>query len=167
MTTAGGVANIGQFERLALRTSYPLIRTRPETLGLNGGFEYISQNVALPVFATDLNKDRYGALRAGAAYETGLPWRTETLQTSATFSHGTGGRGVADAIASGIPLSRQSASPDFAKAIADARLSQPLPDSFRLDLIGHAQASFGKPLLVPEQFSLDGPKAVSAYPSNF
>ena len=74
-------------------------------------------------------------------------------------------RNVADAIASGIPLSRQGAGPDFAKAVFDARLTQPLPASLRLDLIGHTQTSFGKPMLVSEQFSLDGPQAVSAYPS--
>jgi hemolysin activation/secretion protein len=34
-----------------------------------------------------------------------------------------------------------------------------------LDFIGRAQTSFGDPLLVSEQFSLDGPQAVSAYPS--
>jgi hemolysin activation/secretion protein len=39
-----------------------------------------------------------------------------------------------------------------------------LPESFRIDLIGHAQASFNKPLLVPEQLQLDGPLAVSSYP---
>jgi len=42
---------------------------------------------------------------------------------------------------------------------------QPLPEAFRFDLIGRAQATFGVPLLVPEQFFLDGPQAVSAYPS--
>jgi hemolysin activation/secretion protein len=163
--TTGGLTNIGQFERFALRTSYPVIRTRSETLSLNGAFEYISQNVALPLFATDLNRDRYGALRAGAAYEAGLPWWSETLRTSATLSHGTGGRTIADGVASGIPLSRQGGSPDFAKANVDAHLIQPLPDAFRFDLIGRAQASFRKPMLVSEQFSLDGPQAVSAYPS--
>jgi hemolysin activation/secretion protein len=34
-----------------------------------------------------------------------------------------------------------------------------------MDFFGRAQTSFGKPLLVSEQFSLDGPLAVSAYPT--
>jgi hemolysin activation/secretion protein len=163
--TSGGLVNIGQFERFALRTSYPLIRTRTNTLSLNGAFEYIKQNVSLPLFDTDLNRDRYGVMRIGAAYETGLPWWSEVLQTSATFSRGTGGRDRSDADASGIPLSRQGAGPYFEKASFDVHLVQPLPDTFRADLIGRAQASFGKPMLVSEQFSLDGPQAVSAYPS--
>lgn len=161
----GGLVNIGQFERYALRTSFPLIRTRATTLSLNAAYEYISQSVALPLFSTDLNKDRYGALRVGAAYETGLPWWGAALQTSATFSQGTGGRDSADALASGIPLSRQGAGPLFSKATIDVHLTQPLPDQFRMDFIGRAQTSFGDPLLVSEQFSLDGPQAVSAYPS--
>jgi hemolysin activation/secretion protein len=161
----GGLASIGQFQRFALRTSYPLIRTRTNTLGLTESFEYINQNVALPLFETDLSRDRYGVLRTGAAYETGLPWWGAALQSSATFSHGTGGRDRADADASGIPLSRQGAGPLFSKANVDAHLTQPLPAEFRVDLIGRAQAAFGKPLLVPEQFSLDGPQAISAYPS--
>jgi hemolysin activation/secretion protein len=165
LLVGGGLLNIGQFERYALRTSYPVIRTRTSTLIVNGAFEYITQNVALPLFSTDLNRDRYGVLRVGAAYEAGLPWWSAVLQTSATFSQGTGGRDSADALASGIPLSRQGAGPVFSKAIVDAHVIQPLPNEFRLDFIGRAQTSFGTPLLVSEQFSLDGPQAISAYPS--
>ena len=132
---------------------------------MNGAFEYISQNVALPLFGTDLNRDRYSVLRAGASHETGLPWGGAVLQTAATFSQGIGGRDSTDALASGIPLSRQGAGPVFSKVSVDAHLVQPLPEEFRADLIGRAQASFGKPMLVSEQFSLDGPQAISAYPS--
>jgi hemolysin activation/secretion protein len=165
LPVSGGLVSIGQFERFALRTSYPLIRTRTNVLSLNAAFEFIQQTVVLPLFSTDLNKDRYGVLRIGAAYETGLPWWGAALQTSATFSQGTGGRDNADALASGIPLSRQGAGPFFSKTTFDARVTQPLPNEFRMDFIGRAQTSFGNPLLVSEQFSLDGPQAVSAYPS--
>jgi hemolysin activation/secretion protein len=162
---SGGLASVGQFERFALRTSYPLIRTRKQTFTATGAFEYINQKIALPLFATDLNRDRYGVLRTGVANEAGLPWWDAVLQSSATFSQGTGGRDRADADASGVPLSRQGAGPLFTKANVDAHLTQPLPAAFRIDLIGRGQASFGKPLLVSEQFSLDGPQAISAYPS--
>jgi hemolysin activation/secretion protein len=162
---SGGLVNIGQFQRFALRTSYPLIRTRTSTLSLYGAFEYISQTVALPLFSTDLNRDRYGVLRIGTGYEAGLPWWGAALQTSATFSQGTGGRDSADALASGVPLSRQGAGPVFSKATFDAHVTQPLPNEFHMDFIARAQTSFGTPLLVSEQFSLDGPQAVSAYPS--
>jgi hemolysin activation/secretion protein len=162
---SGGLANVGHFWRFALRTSYSVIRARTQTFALTGTFEYISQNIVLPLFDIDLNRDRYGVLRGGAAYDTGLPWWNETLQVLATYSHGTSGRDAADAVASGVPLSRQGASPLFTKANVDAHLIQPLPEAFRFDLIGRVQATFGVPLLVPEQFFLDGPQAVSAYPS--
>jgi hemolysin activation/secretion protein len=158
----GVLANVGRFQRLALRTSYPLIRTRSQVLTLTGAFEYIVQNVTVPLLATDLSEDRYGAVRVGATSDSGLPWLNETLQASAVFSHGTGGRDGADA--SGVPLSQEGAGPLFAKANVDARLIQPLPQSFQFDLIGRGQDSFGKPLLVPEQLQLDGPLAVSGYP---
>jgi hemolysin activation/secretion protein len=162
---AGGLVNIGQFERYAARTSYPVIRTRATVLSVNAAYEYISQSVALPLFSTDLNRDRYGALRVGAAYEAGLPWWSAVLHTSATFSKGVGGRDSADALARGIPLSRQGTGPLFSKATFEVRIAQPLPEQHRLDFISRFQTSFGDPLLVSEQFSLDGPQAVSAYPS--
>jgi hemolysin activation/secretion protein len=163
---SGGLDNIGHFQRVSLRTSYPLIRTRTQTLTLTGTYEYITQSVNLPLFTTDLNRDRYGVMRAGAALESPLPWLSETLQASTIVSHGTGGRDAVDAAASGIPLSRQGAGPLFTKATVDAHVIQPLPEAFRFDLIGRAQTSFGEPMLVSEQFFLDGPQAVSAYPAS-
>jgi hemolysin activation/secretion protein len=161
---AGGLANIGTFQRFALRTSYSLIRTRSQVLTLTGAFERILQDVALPSFETDLNRDRYNALRVGAAYDGGLPWMNETLQGTAVYSRGLSGRDGADAAADGVPLSRQGASPFFAKGNLDAHLVQPLPEAFQFNLFGRAQTSFGQPLLQPEQFQLDGPLAVSGYP---
>jgi hemolysin activation/secretion protein len=161
--TSGGLANIGTFTRFALRSSYPLIRTRTETFTLIGAYEYINQNVFLPASDTDLNRDRYGVLRGGATVDTALPWLAESMQASATASQGIGGRDDTDAAASGIPLSRQGAGPFFAKANVDMHFIQPLSEEFRFDLFGRAQTSFGKPLLTPEQFFLDGPQAVSAF----
>jgi hemolysin activation/secretion protein len=160
---SGSPTNLGTFTRMALRSSYQLIRTRTETFTLIGAYEYINQNVFLPMAGTDLNRDRYGVLRGGAAIDTALPWFDESMQASATFSQGTGGRDAADAASSGIPLSRQGAGPFFDKANMDAHLIQPLSEGFRFDLFGRAQTSFGQALLIPEQFFLDGPQAVSAY----
>jgi hemolysin activation/secretion protein len=159
----GALTNLGTFTRFALRSSYPVIRTRTQTVTLTGAYEYINQTVFLPMFATNLNQDRYGVLRGGMAVDTPVPWLGESLQASATFSQGTGGRDAADAASSGIPLSRQGAGPFFSKVNLDTHLTQPLSEAFRFDLIGRAQTSFGQPLLTPEQFFLDGPQAVSAY----
>jgi hemolysin activation/secretion protein len=159
----GSLTNLGTFTRFALRSSYPVIRTRTETFTLIGAYEYINQDVFLPMLDTDLNRDRYGVLRGGAAIDTALPWLDESMQASATFSQGTGGRDAADAASSGIPLSRQGAGPFFDKANVDVHLIQPLSGGFRFDLFARAQTSFGQPLLTPEQFFLDGPQAISAY----
>jgi hemolysin activation/secretion protein len=161
----GGFATIGQFERFALRTSYPVIRTRTALFSFNAAFEHIEQSIELPLFGIDLNRDRYNALRVGVSYDTALPAWGTGLQLGAGFSQGLGGRNEADALASGVPLSRLGAGPDFSKANFDARIFQPLLYGFHLDLIGRAQTSFGTPLLVSEQFALDGPQALSAFSS--
>ncbi len=157
----GELVNLGTFDRFALRTAYPVIRTRTQTFSLNGAFEYIDQTVFLPMFDTDLNHDRYSVLRGGPALDTTLPWYDESLQASASFSQGLGGRNAAE----GIPLSRPGAGPYFSHANFDGHLVQPLKDGFRLDLIGRAQTSFGQPMMLPEQFFLDGPLAISSYPT--
>jgi len=162
-SVSSGLANIGTFTRFALRSSYPLIRSRTQTFTLTAAYEYIRQNVFLPMFDTDLNEDRYGVLRGGAAVDTPLPWLDESMQASATFSQGTGGRDAGDAASSGIPLSRLGAGPYFNKATVDVHLFQPLSEGFRFDLFGRGQTTFGHPVLTPEQFFLDGPQAVSAY----
>ncbi|MDO9412629.1 MAG: ShlB/FhaC/HecB family hemolysin secretion/activation protein [Pseudolabrys sp.] len=160
---SGGVDSIGYFQRFALRTNYSIIRTRSETLSINGGYEHISQEVALPQFDTDLNRDKYSVLRGGIGYETALPFAGAGIQASATFSRGLGGRDQNDALQSGIPLSRQGAGPVFNKLSADLRYSQPLFESVRLDVTGRMQTSFRRPVLASEQFALDGQQAISAF----
>ena len=162
----GGLASVGQFERFALRTSYPLDPHAKADLHSDRGLR-IYQPECCPAALCD--RPQPGPLRR-AAHRRGLsrpgcPGGDAVLQSSATLSQGTGGRDRADAAASGIPLSRQGAGPIFTKANVDAHLTQPLPAAFRIDLIGRGQTSFGKPMLVSEQFSLDGPQAISAYPS--
>lgn len=159
----GSLSSIGQFERFAVRTSFPAIRTRRTLLSFNAAFEHIEQSIALPLFSADLNRDRYNAFRAGASFNTGLPAWGSALQLNAGFSQGVGGRDQSDALASGVPLSRQGSDPYFSKATFDARVFQPLPYGLNFDLIGRAQTSFGHPLFVSEQFALDGPQALSAF----
>jgi len=100
----------------------------------------------------------------GPEFATTLPLAA-LLQLGALFSGGLGGRSTSDAAASSIPLSRLGASPDFSKLNGNVRFSQPLPADFRVDLIGTAQVSFGKPLLRPEQIALDAGDAISAFAS--
>ena len=160
----GVPASLGTFERFALRLREPISLTRKASLYVNFSIEDVDQQVAAPDFGTTLNHDHYGVFRAGPDLATGLPWGPG-LQLSALLSEGLGGRDARDAFMSGVPLSRLGADPHFAKLSGNARISQALPAGFRLDLIGAAQSSFGKPLLRPEQIVLDGNDALSAFAS--
>lgn len=158
----GVPASLGTFERFALRMRDPVIWTRSSSLNVNMSAEYVMQQVDAPAFGVTLNNDRYGVVRMGPDYAMSLPWGAG-LQLGAALSQGLGGRSGADAAASGVPLSRAGAGPDFTKITGNVRVSQPLPAEFRLDLIGSGQLSMGKPMLRSEQFALDGPEAVSAF----
>jgi hemolysin activation/secretion protein len=85
------------------------------------------------------------------------------LKLGATLSQGLGGRTAADGDASGIPLSRLGAGPGFTKITGDMRVSQPLPAGTWFDVIGSGQLSMGRPMLLSEQFALDGSEAISAF----
>jgi hemolysin activation/secretion protein len=158
----GAPASLGTFERFALRLRDPVVWTRSSSLNVNLSVEYVMQQVDAPAFGVTLNSDRYGVVRAGPDYAMSLPWGAG-LQLGAALSQGLGGRTDADAVASGVPLSRAGAGPDFTKVTGNFRVSQPLLADLRLDLIGSGQLSLGKPMLRSEQFALDGTEAVSAF----
>jgi hemolysin activation/secretion protein len=160
---ASGVpATLGTFERFALRVRDPVIWTRTASLNLNMSLEYLTQQLGASAFGLGFNSDRYAVLRGGADYAASLPWGAG-LQLAAGVSQGLGGRSEADAVSSGLPLSRIGAAPDFTKLTANLRVSGPLPLGARFDAIGFAQSSFGHPLFRSEQFALDGVDAVSAF----
>jgi hemolysin activation/secretion protein len=160
----GVPASLGTFERFALRLHDPVVWTRSSSLNVNLSVEYVTQLVQAPTFGATLSSDRYGVVRAGPDYAMSLPWGSR-LQLGAVLSQGLGGRTEADAVASGVPLSRLGAEPDFSKITGNLRVSQPLPGDLRFDLIGSGQLSMGKPMMLSEQFALDGTEAVSAFPA--
>lgn len=162
---AGVPESEGDFQRFALRAAYPLIRTRAQTLTVQAAYEWNAETLTPVGFPTDLYKDSYHTLRFQAqdAFSS-LPWGASAV-TTGIFSQGIAGRGGAGVLASGIPLSRDGASPVFSKLEADLRFTQPLPNQFDLTLIGRGQTTFGAPVVLAEQFSLDGLDALSAYAS--
>jgi len=158
--------SVAWFERWAVRTSYPLIRERLGAVVLQGSFEAIRQYTDLVDFPTQLNSDRYTVLRGGADFGFPLPWiGGPSVRSSILFSRGLGGRDLADATATGIPLTRLGAGPVFSKLNGDIRLFQPLPEAFQLVLIGRGQTSFNNPVLRSEQFALDALDGVSSFPT--
>jgi len=62
-----------------------------------------------------------------------------------------------------LPLSRQGASPTFTTAFFEASLQHPLPAGLVISVTGRGQSSFGRPLMLAEQFSLDGTGALSSF----
>ncbi len=159
---AGAPASEAEFTRLAVRARYPLILDRLQSLAVQASVEHVDENLTAIGFSPSLYRDAYDAARLEVDWSRSLPGGG-AFSLSGVFSRGLGGRTPQDATASGVPLSRQFAGPDFDKLSIDARYQQPLPWRFRLALSARAQTSFGEAQLVAEQFSLDGPTSVSAF----
>lgn len=156
----GTPASVGDFQRLALRASYPAIRTRDETLTVQASADWDRETLTTIGFAAKLYSDDYGAARLGGHDLRTLPWGALAV-LDGTFSHGFVGRDGTTV----LPLSQQGASPLFNKLLAMAELRQPLPETFELAVSAHAQSSFGTPLMLSEQFDLDGSDALSSFAS--
>jgi hemolysin activation/secretion protein len=158
---AGLPPTTGYFQRADLRASYPLIRTRRETLNLSSVLEWDQEYMRPSGFPSDLYDDNYFVWRGRADSISSLSGGVG-VEAIGTLSQGLGGR---TGVGSFVPLSQQGATPHFTKFDASVRYTQPLPNMFSLMLYGSGQTSFGQPLMVSEQFSLDGPTAVSGFPT--
>jgi hemolysin activation/secretion protein len=156
----GTPATLGDFQRLALHANYPLIRTRDETLTVQATAEWDDEKLTAIDFGSLLYHDIYGAFRLGAHDARGLPWGASAV-LDGQLSQGVGGRGGSAL----VPLSAQGASPVFTKFNLMAGLRQPLPEAFEVDFTGRAQTTFGSAVMLAEQFSLDGPDALSSFAS--
>jgi hemolysin activation/secretion protein len=157
---AGAPKVTGYFQRADLRASYPVIRTRKLTLIVSSTLEW-DQEYMTDGFGPDLYSDEYGVWRGKADSQFSLNGGA-SLETAGALSQGLGGR---TGVGSLTPLSQQGATPTFTKFNVNGQFTQPLPNLFSLALFGAGQTSFGKPLMVSEQFSLDGPSAVSGFPT--
>jgi hemolysin activation/secretion protein len=158
----GAPPDVGYYQRFDLRASYPLILTRAQALTLQGTYEWAQEHLSPIGFNTDIYDDQYQVARLQLEDHLKLPYGL--LAGTLVFSQGLGGRGETQAILTSVPLSQQGAFPTFSKLGFDGTWTQPLPYDFQGALIGQAQTSFGHPLFIAEQFSLDGLQAASAYP---
>ena len=158
----GAPPDVGYYQRFDLRASYPLILTRAQALTFQATYEWAQEHLSPIGFDTDIYDDQYNVARLQLEDHLRLPYGL--LAGTLVFSQGLGGRGETQAVLSGVPLSQQGAFPTFSKLDLDATWTQPLPYDLQGALIGQAQTSFGHPLFIAEQFSLDGLQAASAYP---
>jgi hemolysin activation/secretion protein len=154
----------GDYERFALRASYPLIRSRQQSLTLTGGLELITENQVAQAIGP-LSRDRLRVIDLGATYNRALSSRL-SLVTDGQLAMGLAGLGArnqADADATGIPLSRQGSRPDYRKINARAQLDELLGGGFNLTSITRGQASFTGAMPSSAQFSLDGTDGLSSF----
>lgn len=152
----GAPASVGNYVRREVRIQVPLVLTRRESLTLTATGDLVTQSLRLPEFDTIVSRDRYAALRIGLGHRR---WVREVLLTSnVVLSQGLGGSHPTALVGS----SRDGASPTFTRLTGELGLTFPMRDGFALAWTGRAQAGFGRPLLLSEQFALDAADAVSA-----
>jgi hemolysin activation/secretion protein/opacity protein-like surface antigen len=166
----------GRYDRVYARLSYPLILTTTMTLRAQAFVEHIDNRyryspfplgftgLGAPVF--DTAQDRYGAVRLVGEGSYQLPvLENARVSGLVAYGHGLGGRQESLDFIYGPPLSKIGASPNFNRLNVKARLDVGLPEQFIFSAIGRMQTSFGRPLMLPESFILDGQEAVSGYAS--
>jgi len=164
----------GLYERAYVQASYPLILTLKQSLRVQATYDFttniLRQRAGSPGFLPpigfgfDQYRDRYSSFGFTTEWAFLFPWAWGGSATNtASYSHGLGGRAADNPLAAwvlgGTPLSRPGASPAYNKFWAETRIYQPLPEGFQVSLIARAQTSFGAPLMLPEQLSLDGGNA--------
>lgn len=161
----GAPRSKGALRRLTLRANYLLSRSQTGQSGVSLTLEQIEEALTAPDFGVDLTRNRYMTARLGASLSRRVG-EGLILGVSAQLSQGLGDFGAissAEAAASGTPYSRQGSSNGFSRLTAQAFARMPLGDVAEVLLQTKGQTSFGKPLFRAEQFSLEGPDAVSAY----
>jgi hemolysin activation/secretion protein len=132
------------------RLSYPLIRTRAETLIVDGGFTV--QDARLQLLSAQQNHDEWRVIDIGATY----------LKSGFLG----GGLSASLNIAQGVPIfgatssgsanwSRAGAAPDFTKVTGGVRYVAPLGGAFSVAITGQGQYSFAR-LMAGEQIAFGG-----------
>lgn len=148
----------GRLTQTSLRLNVLPVLNRSARVGIEVALETIRQSLEAADFGIALTRDDYRSARLSLLLDKGIGFGR--LAANVQFSAGLGGRLANAADPTSPGLSRQGASPNFAKLGGDSLLQIPLR-SVRLDLTLRGQTGFGEPLLLSEQFSLDSPNAIS------
>jgi hemolysin activation/secretion protein len=163
---AGALRTRGTFQRFVARISYPLIKSRREDLEISAGLEAIDERQTALDFGTQLSDDRLRNIVIGAdwarAYANGVTVTANLLGTQGF--NGLGARTDADVAATGTPFSRQGVEPIFSKIEGAGRLNWVFSDGWAVAVAGRFQANLSGPLAGSEQFNLDAPDGLSAFP---
>ncbi|MDO7843206.1 ShlB/FhaC/HecB family hemolysin secretion/activation protein [Sphingomonas immobilis] len=157
----------GRYDRAALSVAYPAIRNRRERLDFGFGVDAITESSEAKAFGTLLSRDRLRTAHVDASWRRALPGGA-TMGASGQLSvgiDGLGARSLADATASGVPLSRQGARPDFVKLSGGGDVRVPVGATWSLTGTLRYQASFSGALPGSQQFTQGTTDAVSTLPT--
>lgn len=163
----GGLVIDGRVERAAFRLRYPLVLSRRESLNVNGAFEIANERQSAPAFNARLSEDRLRSFSLGVDGATIIGGDVR-LGASALFVQGISGlnaRTVAEAVHSGVPLSRQGARPGFSAMNVNAAIATTLGGPLDLSLALRTQLSLDNALPSSAQFSLDASDGLSGFDS--
>jgi hemolysin activation/secretion protein len=139
------------------RLSYPLIRSRAESLSLDGGFTV--QDAKVDILGTGLSHDSWRVVDLDANYLRS-DFLGGSLGATLDLAQGLHILGATD---DGSPeLSRVGAKTDFTKLAGGARITWPLPDAFSVSLATQGQYSFD-PLVTGEQVTFGGTQIGRGY----
>ena len=167
LSSIEALQSISLFQRLSTRLRYAWLRSRQANLSVEGVFDITndSQSIVFDGVTVPLSLDRLRVLRANSDGNYFAPWGAFVSgHVSASFGlTGLGAITAADALASGLPLSRQGANANFAKIEANTGYSQPLFGAIDLGLNARGQYSFGQALLRSEQIGIAAPAGLSTF----
>jgi opacity protein-like surface antigen/hemolysin activation/secretion protein len=166
-----------KFDRAYMRAAYPLFLTIDQCLKIQATYEYIDSRTRVgpaPLglapaggWITDASHDNYSAARLSSEGMSQISWWEWGAKATglAVYSTGLGGRTAWNSPIFGTPLSRPGSGPNFSKLAVKGRIDVGLPEDFRLAFVARAQTSFGQPLMITENLTLDGYDAVSGFAS--
>ena len=166
--TIPGTETFGVFDLGHAKVIYEAIKSRDAELAFNAMFE--PENESLESIAltppVPISLDRIRPVRFG--FDGIWRQRTEglTVNYGAEFSQGLdalGARTAAGAAESTVPLSQQGADAVFSKLNGHLEINKALPYDFFAAFKAYGQTSFNQPLLLPEQFDIDGANMISGF----
>jgi hemolysin activation/secretion protein len=166
--TVAGTQTFGVLDQGHVKLVYEAIKSRDVELAFNAMFEPTNESLESIALSppVPISLDRIRPVRFGF---DGI-WRERTagltVNYGAEFSQGLdalGARTAADAAQSTVPLSQQGADAVFSKLNGHLEINQALPSDFFAALKAYGQTSFNQPLLLPEQFDIDGANMLSGF----
>jgi hemolysin activation/secretion protein len=160
-------ATYGVFDQGHVKLTYEAIKERDAELSFHATFEPADESLENIGFTpTLISLDRVRPVRAGF---DGI-WRERTagltINYGAELSQGLnafGARTAADAAQTTVPLSQTGADAVFTKLTGHLEINQALPSDFFAAFKAYGQDAFQHPLLLSEQFDIDGANMLSGF----